>query len=74
MAVLDTNAVIERVRRKEEITEDITGVTFVEFPRIVKYSKFSGNVLFPILDDYILAHRLQEELLRRGKPRDLQTS
>ncbi len=69
MAVLDTNAVIERVRRREEITEDITGVTFVEFPRIARYSKFHGNVLFPILDDYILAHRLQEELLKKGEPR-----
>ncbi|WP_297470553.1 PIN domain-containing protein [Thermococcus sp.] len=68
MAVLDTNVVIERVRKREEIPEDITGVTFVEFPQIVRYSKFSGNVLFPTLDDYILAHRLQEKLLKKGNP------
>ncbi len=69
MAVLDTNVVIQRVKNGEEITEDITGVTFVEFPRIVRYSKFSGNVLFPLLDDYLLAHRLQEKLLKKGEPR-----
>ncbi len=38
MAVIDTNVAIERLRRGEEIHENITGVTFVEFPRIVKYS------------------------------------
>jgi predicted nucleic acid-binding protein len=69
MAVVDTNVAIGRARKGEEISEDITGVTFVEFPRIVRYSKFKGNVLFPNLDDYILARELQEKLLKRGQPR-----
>ncbi|BAD84365.1 predicted nucleic acid-binding protein, containing PIN domain [Thermococcus kodakarensis KOD1] len=69
MVVLDTNVVIEKVRKGEEISENITGVTFVEFPRIVRYSKFRGDVLFPVLDDFILAHKLQEKLLERGTPR-----
>jgi len=69
VAVLDTNVVIERDRKREEIEENITGVTFVEFPQIIRYSRFSGNVLFPILDDYLLAHKLQEKLLKKGKPR-----
>ena len=51
MAVIDTNVAIERLRKGEEIDESITGVTFVEFPRIVRYSRFKGAVLFPNLDD-----------------------
>lgn len=66
MVVLDTNVVIEKVRKGEEISENITGVTFVEFPRIVRYSKFRGDVLFPVLDDFILAHKLQENFWRGG--------
>ncbi|QDA30629.1 type II toxin-antitoxin system VapC family toxin [Thermococcus indicus] len=69
MAVIDTNVAIERLRKGEEIEESITGVTFVEFPRIVRYSRFKGDVLFPNLDDYLLAHELQEKLLKRGSPR-----
>ena len=69
MVVIDTNVAIERIRKGEEIDESITGVTFVEFPRIVRYSRFKGDVLFPNLDDYLLAHELQEKLLKRGSPR-----
>ena len=61
--------VIERVKKREEIEEDITGVTFVEFPKIVRYSRFKGAVLFPNLDDYLLAHELQRKLLEKGSPR-----
>lgn len=32
MVVLDTNIVIERVRRREKINENMTAVTFVEYP------------------------------------------
>ena len=69
MAVIDTNVAIDRVRNREEVTEAITGVTFVEFPQIARYSHFNGDVLFPTLDDFLLAHRLQEKLLERGEPR-----
>ncbi|WP_245608344.1 hypothetical protein [Thermococcus guaymasensis] len=72
MVVIDTNVAIERIRKGEEIDESITGVTFVEFPRIVRYSRFKGDVLFPNLDDYILAHELQEKLLKRGRREALQ--
>ncbi len=40
MVVLDTSVIIERVKRKEEIRENITAVTFVEYPKIVYYKKF----------------------------------
>lgn len=43
MVVLDTNVVIERIKKREEIKENITAVTFVEYPKIVYYKKFYGN-------------------------------
>ncbi len=69
MVVLDTSVVIDLIKRKEDIIENVTGVTFIEYPAIVKYKKFSGNILFPTFDEYILAHNLQNLLLRAGKPK-----
>jgi len=69
MVILDTSVIIDRVKRGEEIRENITGVTFVEYPAIVRYKKFYGNVLFPTVDDFLLAHKIQEELLKMGKPK-----
>ena len=66
--ILDTSVVIERVRRREPITEDITVVTLVEYPRIVYYKRFSGGILFPVEDDFLVAHRLQLQLLEMGRP------
>ncbi len=68
MTILDTGIVIDRIREKKPIQEDITAVTFVEYPRIIFYKHFHGGVIFPIRDDFILAHRIQLELLRVGKP------
>ncbi len=68
MTVLDTSIVIDKVRLREPINEDITVVTFVEYPKIVYYKYFYGGVVFPIKQDFILAHRLQLELLKIGKP------
>ncbi len=68
MTILDTSIVIDRVRDKKPIQEDITAVTFVEYPRIIFYKHFYGGIIFPIRDDFILAHRIQLELLRMGKP------
>ncbi|MBS7638690.1 DNA-binding protein [Candidatus Bathyarchaeota archaeon] len=43
-------------------------MTFVEYPRIVHYKRFRGRVIFPIKGDYLLAHKLQLELLKMGRP------
>ncbi len=67
MTILDTSIVIERVRDKKPISEDITAVTFVEYPRIIFYKYFYGGIIFPIRDDFILAHKIQLELLRAGR-------
>ena len=68
MTILDTNIVINRVKHRKTIYEDITAVTFIEIPKIVYYKHFYGGIIFPIRYDYILAHKLQLELLKLGKP------
>jgi len=68
MTVLDTSIVIDRVKLRKRINEDITVVTFIEFPKIIYYKYFYGGVIFPIRQDFILAHKLQLELLKIGKP------
>ena len=68
MTIYDTSVVIDRARKGERIDSDITAITLVEYPRIIYYKKFEGNVRFPIREDYILAHRLQLKLLEMGRP------
>jgi len=68
MALLDTSAVILRYKKQESIDDDITIVTVIEFPRIMMYKKFTGRVLFPTMDDYVLAYRLQVKLHKMGNP------
>jgi len=68
LTIYDTSVVIDRARKGERIDGDITAITLVEYPRIIYYKKFEGNVRFPIREDYILAHRLQLKLLEMGRP------
>ncbi|MCE4608642.1 MAG: type II toxin-antitoxin system VapC family toxin [Caldisphaeraceae archaeon] len=68
MTILDTSIVIGRIRERKLIIEDITVVTLVEYPRIVYYKHFQGNVIFPVEQDYLTAHKLQLQLLKRGQP------
>ncbi|WP_202319180.1 PIN domain-containing protein [Archaeoglobus neptunius] len=67
--IIDTDIVIVRVKIKEEISEDITAVTLVEYPKIIYYKKFYGKILFPDISDFLLAHKLQNELMKVGKPK-----
>jgi len=69
MTVLDTCIVMNRIKGKAEIREDITVVTMVEFPPILRYSKFSGRVIYPVQGDYETAYKLQENLRKIGKPK-----
>ena len=69
MTILDTSIIIERVRRREEIREDITVVSIVEFPQILAYKKFSGRIVYPMPEDYELAYKLQLKLMKAGKPK-----
>jgi predicted nucleic acid-binding protein len=46
MPVLDTNILIEKIRRNEEIRENITEVTVLEYPPVLKYLKFYGKIYY----------------------------
>ena len=69
MVILDTSIVIERFKGNEEIKENITVATLIEFPRISGYKLFRGSVYFPTIDEYSLAFELQKKLYERGKPK-----
>ena len=69
MTILDTSILIEKVKRREEIREDITVVSIVEFPQILAYRKFSGRIIYPMPEDYELAYKLQLKLMKAGKPK-----
>ena len=70
MAILDTNVVIEKVKHKEKIEEDITVLTLIEFPKVAFYERFYGNIVYPEEEDFELASKVQLELLKMGKPQD----
>jgi len=63
--------VIDRVKGKMKIDEDVTIVTLVEFPSLLEYVKFQGNVIYPIRSDLDLAVELQRKLRNTGKPKPL---
>ena len=43
MPVLDTSVIIDRIRRGEEINENITEISVLEYPPILRYQKFYGR-------------------------------
>lgn len=66
--ILDTSIVIEMVNNKEEIIDNITIITLIEYPPIKEYDKFKGKIYFANEDDQVLAHTLQIMLRNRGTP------
>jgi len=60
MAVIDTNIVIEIVKRNDDIRENITEVSIAEYPPIMDYKKFYGRVLIIERDDVLLSIELQK--------------
>lgn len=68
MTILDTNVVIDKVKLRKPVDEDITVVTLIGYPKIVYYKYFCGGVVFPIKQDFVLAHKLRLEPLKIGKP------
>ncbi|BEP17382.1 type II toxin-antitoxin system VapC family toxin [Pyrofollis japonicus] len=68
MTIYDTSIVIDIAKKGETIDGSITSITLIEYPKIIFYRKFRGNVEFPIKEDYIVAHRLQLKLMEKGNP------
>ncbi|MDH5686560.1 MAG: type II toxin-antitoxin system VapC family toxin [Candidatus Bathyarchaeota archaeon] len=67
MVVLDTGVVLDRVKLKKEVPENVTVVSVVEWPPLLKYAKFRGKVYYPRLEDFRVAYETQERLYRVGK-------
>ncbi len=54
--------VIEKIKNKENIDDNITFITLIEFPPIIHYNNFRGKIYFIDEEDQILAAILQLEL------------
>jgi len=61
--MLNTSLVFDRIRRRELIEGSITIVTLIEFPPRIEYAGFSGDVIFPTMNDYLMAYEIQRSLL-----------
>ncbi|RLI76365.1 DNA-binding protein [Archaeoglobales archaeon] len=66
MPVLDTNVLIDKIRRSEKINENITEITVLEYPPILKYSKFYGRIYYLKRTDLNLALKIQTNLRKIG--------
>ncbi len=66
MPVLDTNVIIDRIRREKEINENITEISVLEYPPVLKYQKFNGRIYYLKRFDLDLALRLQIKLRKLG--------
>ena len=66
--ILDTSVVLEMVINGEVISDNITAVTLIEYPPIMIYDKFRGNIYFISEEDQILAYHLQTRLRKIGFP------
>ena len=67
MVVLDTNVIIDRIKGKANIQENVTAISVIEFPLTLKYVKFKGKVYYPKLEDFKKAYKIQEKLYQIGK-------
>lgn len=66
MVVLDTNVILDRIKGRSNIRENVTVVSVIEFPLILKYVKFKGKVYYPKLEDFKKAYKIQEKLYQIG--------
>lgn len=66
--ILDTSVIIEKVKNREVIKENITSVSLIEYPPIKDYEKFRGRVFFFNEEDQVQAVLLQVKLREIGSP------
>ena len=71
MPVLDTSVLIDKIKRNEEIHENITEISVLEYPPILKYQKFYGRIYYLKRLDLNLALKIQIKLRKAGTPKPL---
>ncbi|WP_456371175.1 PIN domain-containing protein [Geoglobus sp.] len=69
--VIDTSIAIERYKNGEEIPENITIVTAMEFPPILNYKGLKGKIYTITPEDQVLAIKLQRLMRKIGKPKSV---
>lgn len=65
--IIDTSLVINRIRRRKIIEESITIITLIEYPPIIEYAGFNGDIIFPTMKDYFTAYDIQRRLMQKGR-------
>jgi hypothetical protein len=44
LAILDTSIIIDKLKNNEQISDNITEVSVIEYPPTLSYAKFSGKI------------------------------
>jgi predicted nucleic acid-binding protein len=65
--IVDTNVIIDRYRSDEEIPENISIVSSIEFPPVLESDLFEGEVYTLTSEDQVLAVKVQRKLRSEGK-------
>lgn len=71
MSVLDTSVLIDRIRENDEIMDNITEITVLEYPPILKYPKFRGRIHYLRRPDLKLALDIQIKLRKLGNQKPI---
>jgi predicted nucleic acid-binding protein len=71
LAILDTSIIIDKLKNNEQISDNITEVSVIEYPPILSYTKFSGKIFLIQRKDILLTLELQIKLRKTGKPKGL---
>ena len=66
MSVIDTSLAMERLAEGKAITEDVSIITIIEYPMLLEYERFKGDILYPKAEDLRLAVELQAKLRKLG--------
>lgn len=64
-ALYDTNVLIEAVKSRKKLEGYTTVLNVVEFPRALELGL---TVITPSLEDYLLAIKISQTMVRRGTP------
>ena len=72
MTILDTNMIIRKAKARENISENITSITQIEYPPVLEYEMFYGEGVYASEEDIDLATSIQIKLRKIGKTQSAQ--
>lgn len=65
--IADTNVIIDRYKSNEEISENISIVSSMEFTPVLNSELFQGEVYTLTSEDQVLAVKIQKKLRNQGE-------